>query len=159
LGLVPVDQRAPIHGRELEQILGRSDIQRHLNTFIETAFEVLGGMATDELSRNPTFARFYHAEMQRLLAGIEPGRIEVRTLNKLENQARRFALRETRSLLYDLAEQSQFASMTRLLMPFFPAWQEVLTRWAGLVAENPMVAIYGRKVWEAPNKAQMVVHD
>lgn len=159
LDKIPEDMRAPIHGREMEQIIGRSPIQHAINTFVDTAFEVLGGMATDELSRNPTFHRFYYSEMQRLMAGIEPGRVAERSVRGLETQARRYALRETRNLLYDLAEESEFASMTKLLMPFYPAWQEVLTRWAGLVAENPMVAIYARKIWDSPNRAQMVVHD
>jgi len=45
-------------------------------------------------------------------------------------------------------------------MPFFGAWQEVLTRWVGLGIENPVFAARAVQVWGAPNKVPgMVVTD
>jgi hypothetical protein len=152
LDLIPEHQRAPIHGAETDQLQARSMLTQAINAFVDNGFEILGTMATDTLSRNPTFARFYQAEARRLFADIEPGAVPEATIRALEGQARDFALRETRELLYDLAEQSRFASMTRLLMPFYNAWQEVLTRWAGLAVENPVFAARARMAWSAPDK-------
>ncbi|MGH9211039.1 MAG: hypothetical protein ACRD2C_10195, partial [Acidimicrobiales bacterium] len=152
LDLIPESRRAPIHGAETEQLMGRSKINQLVNGAIDNSFEILGTMATDELSRNPTFARFYNAEARRLFAPLPPGQVSEALLRNLEDQSRAFALRETRQLLYDLAEQSRFADMTRLVMPFYNAWQEVLTRWTGLAVENPAFVARARQVWEAPDR-------
>lgn len=141
----------PIHGAVFEQTLGDHTIIDSVNNFVEHSFAMLGTMATDELSRNPTFTRFYEAEMQRLGA-LTPGNITVGQVAALEDQARRYALRNTRELLYDLAERSEFAQLTRFIMPFFPAFEEVLTRWAGLVVENPRSLTFGRQIWESPSR-------
>ena len=61
-------------------------------------------------------------------------------IHTLENSSRKEALQEVRWLMYDLAESSRFADLTRMMMPFYNAWQEVLTRWAGLAFENPVFA-------------------
>jgi len=152
LDLIPEDRRAPIHGAETEQLLAKSKLNQAVNFMVNNTFDALGTMATDALSRNPTFHRFYQSEVRRLFARRAPGRIAETDLKGLEGQARDFALRETRELLYDLAEQSRFGSMTRLLMPFYNAWQEVLTRWAGLAMENPAGAARARMVYGAPDK-------
>lgn len=153
LDLIPESRRAPIHGAETDQMQARNPITQLVGTFVDEAFNVLGTMATDNLSRNPTFARFYQAESRRLFSTLVPGQpVSERLLVKLEDQSRAFALRETRQLLYDLAEQSRFADMTRLVMPFYNAWQEVLTRWTGLAVENPVFALRARQAWEAPDR-------
>lgn|GEM_PF-6652504 len=152
LDQIPEARRSPVHGAETEQLQARSPINQLINGFVDNAFEILGTMATDSLSRNPTFARFYNAEVRRLFSTLAPGQVSGKLINNLENQARAFALRETRYLLYDLAEQSEFASMTRLLMPFYNAWQEVLTRWTGLAIENPLFIARAKEVWQAPDR-------
>src|SRR5690606_20047932 len=152
LDLIPEEARAPIHGAETEQLLARSPLIQAVNAAINHAFDVLGTMPTDNLSRNPTFRRFYQAEVRRLFASLEPGQVNIDGIQRLERQARDFALRETRELLYDAAEQSRFAAATRLLIPFYAAWQEVLTRWAGLAVENPVFAARARAGWFVPDK-------
>ena len=152
LDLIPEEARAPIHGAETEQLLARSPLTQAINAAINHAFDVLGTMPTDNLSRNPTFRRFYQAEVRRLFASLEPGQVNIDDIQRLERQARDFALRETRELLYDAAEQSRFAAATRLLIPFYAAWQEVLTRWAGLAVENPVFAARARAGWFVPDK-------
>lgn len=152
LDLIPEENRAPIHGAETDQMMARSPLNQLINAFVDNTFEVLGTMATDTLSRNPTFQRFYETEARRLFSTVSPGSMPEELISTFEDQARGFALRETRDLLYDLAEQSRFASMTRLLMPFYQAWQEVLTRWAGLAIENPVFASRAKEVWQAPDR-------
>ncbi len=159
LALIPEDQRAPIHGAATEQLTARSPLNQAVNALVNHSFDILGTMATDTLSRNPTFARFYQAEARRLFGGLKPGRVHADDVRRLEGQARDFALRETRELLYDLAEQSRFASMTRLMMPFYNAWQEVLTRWAGLAVENPVFAARARAAWSAPDAVGWTYRD
>lgn len=151
LSMIPEEARNPIHGSEYLDATARSDVANLMTTVdgvIEMAFKALGGFATDDLSRMPTFQRFYAAEMSRLVAPYGADDISVAQIQRWENQARRFALVETRDLLYDLAERSEFAEMTRILLPFFNAYQEVLSRWAGIAIENPLFASRAIKAYE-----------
>ena len=117
-----------------------------LRGFTEKAFERLGTLPTDTLSRNPYFRHVYETGMERRLKSLDAADLRIHgqqyelsdeALRGMENSARREALQETRYLLYDLAESSQFAHMFRHMMPFYNAWQEVLSRWAGIAIENP----------------------
>ena len=117
-----------------------------LRGFTEKAFERLGTLPTDTLSRNPYFRHVYETGMERRLKSLDASDLRIHgqqyelsdeALRGMEGSARREALQETRYLLYDLAESSQFAHMFRHMMPFYNAWQEVLSRWAGIAIENP----------------------
>lgn len=165
---IPELHRQPIHGADAEQVMGRSQIQQFFSTATEEAFRLFGAYPTDALMRNPTFAAFYEQDVARRLAtlpevlesskgtAIRLGQDVIRTQ---EDAARRFALQETKTLLYDLAERSRFAEATRMLMPFYPAWQEVMTRWAGLVYHKPQIMGYAQSIWGAPKAAGLVYED
>ena len=129
-----------IHGQEAH-MLGENRITDRARRMVERLFDRLGTVTTDTLSRNPYFRRVYEDDMARRISAFAVGggeyRISEHALRGLENSARRKALNETRDLLYDLAERSEFSDAMRNIMPFFNAYQEVLTRWAGLAVENP----------------------
>tara|TARA_R110000787_G_scaffold4185_9_gene16191 strand:+ start:460 stop:6462 length:6003 start_codon:yes stop_codon:yes gene_type:complete len=162
---IPNEFKPVVHGRAFEEVLGIKDgVGGMLDRFVESAFKTLAAGPTDNLSRMPAFRRFYEAEMQRTLGSIpksalENGQISLRQLEGFEEQSRRFALKEMRELMYDLAEQSEFAEMTRLIMPFFPAYQEVLTRWAGLIYENPNIAFMADEIWRGPSRMGITYED
>lgn len=160
LDMIPTQYRRPIHGAAFEQVVGRGPIVDFIANATEEGFKVFSEFATDELSRHPTFRRLYDAEIRRTIGPyVNEDWFNEDLLKTLEDNARRYALTETKNLLYDLAERSEFAEMTRLLMPFFPAFQEVLTRWAGLAWENPVIIPRALEIWEAPDRAGMVYTD
>lgn len=132
-----------VHGQE-EFLVGQSKLVERTRRLVDTLYERIGTLTTDSLSRNPYFRRVYETEMKRRIGKFTDGaggvRLSDESLRAMEQSARRKALQETRDLLYDLAESSQFSEMMRNVMPFFNAWQEVLTRWAGLAWENPVFA-------------------
>ena len=153
--MIPEEARMPIHGQEIEQIMGGgSGIVDAIRSFVQTGMRALGTFPSDELSRNPTFARFYEAEMRRLVGAIPDSttRVPQAQIDQWATQARRYALNETRDLLYDLAERSEFSEAVRILIPFFPAFQEVLTRWSALAVENPLFAARAAKAFTIPEK-------
>lgn len=154
--------RPAVHGEELAQALGTSGISRMVTNIRDNAFKYLGQVPTDVLSRNPFFDSMYQMEAERQLnilddAARQSGRVLTpEDVGQAAGSARRFALNESQKLLYDLAEKSQFASMLRFVAPFYMAWQEVLTRWAGIAVDNPAYVARLRQVWDAPEKAGLV---
>lgn len=87
------------------------------------AMDVLGSKPANFLSRNKAWNHFYRAEQKRLLAlGVNE--------EAAQATARRYALEQVGELLYDASERTAFDVMVRNLIPFFPAWKEVLKRWS-----------------------------
>jgi hypothetical protein len=152
-------QLPAVHGPELEQILGKNGVTSHFNKWVDHWFHNLGTAPTDYLSRQPYFAHVYEAEIRRTMTIFEGKKVPEKTMLGLEESARKFALKETRDLLYDLSERSQFAEAARMFIPFFGAWQEVIQTWARLAVENPRFAIHMGMAYGAPDKAGWVQKD
>tara|TARA_R100000656_G_scaffold124503_1_gene102811 strand:+ start:10 stop:3036 length:3027 start_codon:yes stop_codon:yes gene_type:complete len=112
-----------------------------LKRWTDEAFTHLGTMPTDLLTRSTVFRSVYSAEVARRLPNFKTDdgayRLTQKELNAIEGEARRIGIRKTKDLLYDLAERTKFEELVSNIMPFFAAYQEVLTRWAGLSARNP----------------------
>lgn len=112
---------------------------------IDEMFTAIGTMPTDTLTRSVVFGTIYKEEMARRMQGYkftnketgETYRFNQKQLNAIEGESRRYALDRTKNLLYDLSERTRFEEIMSNVMPFFAAYQEVMTRWAGLSVRNP----------------------
>lgn len=60
-----------------------------------------------------------------------------RTLEEISSLSKLFALNETKRLLYDVSEASNFAESFQILSPFFKAYKEGLTKWPKMIMSNP----------------------
>ena len=133
-------------------------VSQAVGDHIEGMFKTLGTIPADELSRNPYFRTKYQREVARLVSYHvqADGTIKLSqgTLRGIEQQARERALLETKDLLYDLAEETKFAEMTRNIFPFFNAWQEVLGRWGRLSIENPAFVGKAWRLYSSPWNAE-----
>lgn len=140
----------------------------HLDRAVETMFSVLMSKPTNRLSRSPAFRQFYYQRVGELMSQLTDdaqravlsaardaglGDAAVRRLARrvttgtgdiafenVDMLAKGFALDETRKLLYDITEKSQWADISRTIFPFAEAWKEILTVWARLGVERPIVA-------------------
>lgn len=133
-------------------------VSQAVGDHIEGMFKTLGTIPADELSRNPYFRTKYQREVARLVSYHvqADGTIKLSqgTLRRIEQKARERALLETKDLLYDLAEETRFAEMTRNIFPFFNAWQEVLGRWGRLSIENPAFVGKAWRLYSSPWNAE-----
>jgi hypothetical protein len=134
-----------VHGNEVIQITDQADpIRQLMKHKVDAIMNHLGKTPTDTLSREPYFQFLYQREVGKQVSRIKGSmvgdeyRMSTNELRNMEDQARRISLHETRTLLYDLAEESQFGQMVKHIMPFYNAWQEVLTRYAGIAMDNPV---------------------
>ena len=153
--------RPVVHGEVLAQSLGGSQLSQTWDNIIGTLWDKIGTLPEDVLSRNRFFEAMYRAEAERLvdLYDTQGVRLDETLLAKVQEQSRVYALRESKSLLYDLAERSEMAEIVKFISPFYSAWQEVITRWAGLSVENPAFVARLRLVWNAPERAGLIVDE
>jgi hypothetical protein len=151
-----------VHGEDVAETLGFGQGWQKWEQITGKAFEFLGGKPTDWLSRHPYFAASFTAKKnQALSAAVKSAEakgeiISTAQLDHITEMSREYALGEVKKLLYDLAEHSDMSHMLRFMAPFYGAWQETLTRWAGLVYEKPYLLERAHQVWDAPNRAGVV---
>lgn len=160
LNQIPPEQRAPIHGAALQQTLGgKSVVKSAVTDFVDHAFDVLGTIPHDELVANPTYSRYYTAEIKRRLGNVPTNVMNHDELLSIEDSARRAALRQFRMYAHDLGEKSRFEELTRNLIPFMGATRQIVSRWAGLVADNPVFGVHAAQLWSGIDKTGWVTTD
>lgn len=136
--------------------------------FVDEIYSVLGTMPTDNLARMPFFRANYELETARrveLLPVDADGKVitSQRQLNEIEEGARKFALKETRTILYDLAENLRMSELVGNAVAFLNAYAEVFSRWAGFAIRQP-AEVMGKyrlydKAWEAETLGLTEVED
>jgi len=62
------------------------------------------------------------------------------TINELDEFAKVQAVTRMKELLYDASERTNLQDALRIIMPFAPAWKEVLGTYAGFFKSNPIGA-------------------
>lgn len=140
---------------------------RRARNLLDTVFDALMPRPSNYLSRSPEFRQRYWQRVEELFpelgtearAGVlkdaRQANLDSKTIARFEAMdkaaspkavlgakdadtiAKRYALDQVKSLLYDLSEKSHFFDATRLIFPFGEAWKEIITRWAQLLAEHP----------------------
>ena len=120
---------------------------------IDNIMQAWGTDTVDNLSRSTVFAGVYRREVARRAQAYRNAdgtyTLTPERLKRIEDAARRQGIKETRSLLYDLAERGRFEEMVGTMMPFYGAWQEVVTNWAGLAVKNPVFVARGIRYFKA----------
>jgi len=153
------DMRPTVHGESLAMATGKSEVSKTISGIVQNLYVKLGSAPTDVLSRHPFFVNVYRKRLTQLVDEYDPGatgRLTLEAQARLEQRAREHALRKVRQTLYELGEESNLAHVMRFVMPFYGAWQEVLTRWLGIAMDNPAALAHGFQAWQAPNRVGLV---
>lgn len=151
-------ERMPtVHGEVLSQVLNQSAVSHYYNRAIRGLYNAIGKAPADKLSWHPYFADVYANEMHKLTSLVSPDEaITPELVDQLQGRAREVARAETRDLLHVLAERSRTADMVKFVMPFYGAWEQLLTRWARIAVERPKFAIGMMRAFRAPEEAGLV---
>jgi hypothetical protein len=60
------------------------------------------------------------------------------SLEELDDYAKFEALTKVKELLYDASDRTNLEDSLRIIMPFAPAWREIITTYVGFLRENPL---------------------
>jgi hypothetical protein len=132
-------------------------------------YKILGTVPEDVLVRHRFYARIYEGELARLVeldakqaaavAGpMSPAQVEAARV-AMERSAHRTALKALRETLYTIDRQSNLAAKLRWISPFFAAQENTLRVWSGLALKDPSLIPHAQMIYDAPNRAHMVVDD
>jgi hypothetical protein len=159
---LPDPATRPLVNRLLsDNLTGKSQTIRAVNKIVDGFFRVVHSWPDDVLSRNTLYTELYDSEMRRLVdvfASSRKGNIGVpdATLQQFSQVARTKALAETKSLLYDLADQSRAAEVFRFVIPFFEPVREQITVYGQLASAAPQRFARVRALLRAPLRAGYV---
>lgn len=134
-----------------------------LDRVIQKWFKVAATIPANRMSRHPLFNQFYEGHAKTIVAqrnrqlterygqgAVSTMRWTVEDIEKMAGSARQLALRDTRSLVFDIAHRSDAAAATRFMSPFFAATSESFQRWGRVIANKPQVVGYAGNWYNAP---------
>ena len=149
-----------VHGKEVEKRLHMgTDPLSAVHTATGFGFKWLGSVPETRLVRQP----FYNAVWQKRVAQLQRvaeaqgTEITADVSKAIEKSAHAYALRAVNDSLYTIERYSNPAAKLKFIAPFFPAWENSMKVWLGIIARDPSVAVHGSMLWNIPNEMGMVV--
>ena len=150
-----------IHGHVLRENFNNiSEIQS--KGLINTLFKFLATMPEDAFARNPLYVHFYRQEAKRrldIMSGLKDDIVTPAEQQLIMSQARKVALRDMKSVLFNIERKTNLATAMKYVNPFFSAQENAYKTWMKLVAADPSLLNKGYLVWQAPNRAGLVTDE
>jgi len=147
-----------IHGNLLQEaVFNTSQIKGR--EIINTLFKFLGTIPEDTLARNPLYVHFYRKEAERrinIVAGLKGDKISKLDQEAIMLASQKSALREMKSVLFNIERKSNLAAAMKYISPFFSAQENAYKTWSKMVVANPALVNRGYLVWNSPNKQGLV---
>jgi hypothetical protein len=148
-----------IHGEKIDHALGMGGALSEINKGVDYLMTLLGTLPSDVASRNPFFDRSYRNHMQMLIdaSDIKKGRIDLAEVGRLQHIARTHALSDLKKWMYNSDSVTVLASKARYMSAFMGATQDAMSAWSRIMINDPSVAVTLNKLWNAPDKAGLIV--
>jgi hypothetical protein len=150
-----------IHGHVLtENIFNASDVS--VKKGINSLFKLLATMPEDAFARNPVYVHLYRQEARRRIEIVADLRGEI--ISKADQeaimmQARKFALREMKGILFNIERKTNLATAMKYINPFFSAQENAYKTWTKLAVADPSIINKGYLVWQSPNRSGLVTDE
>ncbi len=162
--------RPTVHGQEVKAMLGmwsKDTASSMLDRMIEKGFKRLGSIPSDVMSRQPVYLKFQEIQYKRLLQeelsyrasiGKADDKLTPDQLNKILEKSDTLARKDISQIVYDPKRTTASEAM-RFLSPFFSAHMDGLSRWGGMIAEQPAMLTKVAKIYNAPVAANLVTDE
>jgi hypothetical protein len=156
-----------VHGEEtkpLTKMFSKQSATRYLDDLVAKGYKRLGTIPGDVMSRQPIYMRAQQARMRELVdqelahyakVGKDTGKIDVGTLNKMQQKSHQMAMKDISQIAYDPARTTATEAL-RFIAPFLGAHIDGLQRWGGMIAEKPELVNSASKIYNAPVAANLI---
>lgn len=147
-----------IHGHILEENM--FNLSRFKGKeIINTLFKFLGSLPEDTWARNPLYVHFYRQEAKRrvdIMASQVGNKLTRADQEKIMGAAHKQAIREMKSVLFNIERKTNLAMAMKYISPFFSAQENAYKTWFKFAVANPQIVNRGYLVWNSPNRAGLV---
>ena len=147
-----------IHGNLLKETFFNTSAIKG-REIINTLFKFLATLPEDALARNPLYIQFYRQEARRrvdIMSGLKGDKFTVQDQEKIMAASHKIALREMKSVLFNIERKTNLAAAMKYINPFFSAQENSYKTWMKFAVSNPAIVNRGYQVWQSPNKAGLV---
>jgi len=155
----------PVHGEELIPLTrkGKYSATRLTDRILEWGYEKSSTIPNDIMARQPIYLRAQEARMRQFIdqeigyrkAVGKDEKLSTEDFNNLLAKSDKAARKDISQVVYD-PQRTEASEALRFMTPFFSAYQDGLSRWAGLLAESPELIGTASKTYNAPTAANMV---
>jgi hypothetical protein len=153
----------PVHGLETAkfgEIRRGEGILTALGNFysrkVQRLFEILGSMPEDAMVRHPFARLVYMKHMREQIANwdAQGGVMTQDIMDRMVNDARALAVKETRKTLYTIMREKKIGStrVAKAISPFVQAQLNSLSVWGKLLYQNPESLGYLQQIWRNLDK-------
>lgn len=152
-------KRPPINAEQVAYSQGEGGVAEFLGEIRDYYFNAVSKMTDDAMGRHPLYVSLYRGQMVELMKRADPkmtGMLDEVEQKIIEEQARTWARREMKSVLFDISQKSDLAHFTRFIMPFYAAWQDAVTKYSKLIIRDPSNLGWFAQGWTAPNDSSLI---
>jgi len=150
-----------IHGHVLEDAV-KNNSKFKVKETINGLFKLLATMPEDAFARNPVYVHLYREEAKRrldIMAGLKTEIVSTADQEAIMMQARKFALREMKNILFNIERKTNLATAMKYINPFFSAQENAYKTWMKLAVADPSIVNKGYLVWQSPNRSGLVTDE
>ncbi len=154
-----VDSRPIINAEQIEHSMGVGTPAELLAKVQRVYFNKVARLTDDQMGRHPLFVSLYRGHQIELMKRLDPklkGTLELADQRRISEQARLWARREMKSIMFDVSQKSDLGHFVRFIMPFYSAWQDAITKYGRMLMRDPSRLGYLAQAWTAPNDASFM---
>lgn len=150
-----------IHGHILEEAIENKS-KLKIKSTINGLFKLLATMPEDAFARNPLYVHLYRQEAKRrlnIMSGLKDEIVSVADQELIMSQSHKLALREMKSVLFNIERKTNLATAMKYINPFFSAQENAYKTWMKLAVADPSIINKGYLVWQSPNRSGLVTDE
>jgi hypothetical protein len=151
--------RPPINAAQIGYSLGVGKTAQVYNAIRDSYFKWMSSMPDNLMGRHPIYRQMYRGRLRQLLHQADPdlrGTLTPMEQRVLDEQARVWARREMKRIMFDVSSKSNVAHWARFVAPFFAAWEDSMVKYGRLVSRDPSLIPRAWMAWTAPNDMSLV---
>lgn len=160
LEAIPMKARPDVNAQSWSYATGENPISKTLDTFITGYFKLANQLPAEKMLRHPLFGQQYKADLaaqMRLMRAQGITHVDETTRLKMQETARKAALRDVKSFTFTMDHETKMAYSMRHFGAFFGAQQESWNRWARIISDKPQTLAHVAQVYGAPTRSGITV--
>jgi len=131
-----------------------------VESLAEKLMRGLGSIPETKVLRHPFYNQIYRERQRQMWQAASAQGVDVSDAGvkaRINQMAHSDALKATRDTMYTIERYSNAAELLRFVSPFFPAFENDIRVWGGIVYRDPAILGVGNLLWNIPNNLSWVV--
>lgn len=151
--------RPPINAGQIAFSAGQGKAAQAYDLIRNRYFKWMSSMPDNLMGRHPLYRQLYRGRLRQIMRQADPkleGSLTIAEQRVLDEQARIWARREMKRIMFDVSSKSNVAHFARFVAPFFAAWEDSMVKYGRLISRDPSLIPRAWTLWTAPNDSSLM---